>query len=268
MKFWKMEAAGNDFVIFDGRNLNIDDWNALAKKLCDRHFGVGADGILFYEESDKADLRMHYYNADGSRGEMCGNGIRCLSHFVYDTGFITERAFRIETDAGIRNVFLSLNEEGKIDVVKVEMGKAEWEKDFQKERIRFEEGKEFYFYRTKVGVPHIILFVEKFMEDAEINFWGERLECHPAFPKKTNVDFVRKISEQIVEIKTWERGAGRTLGCATGCSSAGAVMSRLGELQGKTEFQTEGGTVFVEVEDDFITIYGKTSLSFRGEIDG
>lgn len=267
MKFWKMEAAGNDFVIFDGRNLIREDWNALAKKLCDRHFGVGADGILFYEESDKADFRMHYYNSDGSRGEMCGNGIRCLSHFAYETGFIRKETFSIETDAGIKDIFLSLDEKGKVVLVKVEMGKAEFEKEFQEEKIRFEEGKEFCFYRTKVGVPHIVLFVENFMEDREINVWGSRLECHPVFPKKTNVNFVKKISEQVVEIKTWERGAGRTLGCATGCSSAGVVMNRLGKMQGRTEFQTEGGSVFVEVKDDFVTIYGKAGLSFRGEID-
>lgn len=268
MKFWKMEAAGNDFVIFDGKNLRIEDWNAFAKRLCDRHFGVGADGILYCEESTKADLRMHYYNSDGSRGEMCGNGIRCLSRYAYEMGIVTKEKFSIETDAGIKEILLSLDELGKVNLVKVEMGKAQWEKEFQKESIIFEEGKEFLFYRTIVGVPHIIIFVEEFMDDVELNHWGAKLECHLSFPKKTNVNFIRKTGKQTVEIKTWERGAGRTLGCATGCSSAGAVMERLKMLEGRTEFQTEGGSVFVEVKDDFVTIYGKANLSFKGEIDG
>lgn len=267
MKFWKMEAAGNDFVIFDGRNLKIQDWNCFAKKLCDRHFGVGADGILFYEESKVADFKMNYYNSDGSRGEMCGNGIRCLSRYAYEMGFVKKKEFTIETDAGIKNILLDCDEEGKVALIKVEMGQAEWETEFQEETILFEEGRSFSFYRTKVGVPHIILFVENFMEDGELNYWGKKLEHHSAFPKKTNVNFIRQMTENQVEIRTWERGAGRTLGCATGCSSAGAVMKRLGKMKGRTEFQTEGGSVFVEVKENFITIYGKANRSFEGEID-
>lgn len=267
MKFWKMEAAGNDFVIFDGRHRKIENINELAKKLCDRHFGVGADGILFCESSSIADIKMNYYNSDGSRGEMCGNGIRCLSRFIYENSIVEKKCMSIETDNGIKKIVLETQEENQVSSVRVEMGKAEWEKEFQEERLEL-EGKEFLFYRVIVGVPHIAILVENFMTDEEVNYWGSRLEKHPTFPRKTNVNFIKILNPEEVQIKTWERGAGRTLGCATGCSSCGVILKRLDKISEKAHFYTEGGDVFVEVRNDFVTIYGKANKVFVGDIDG
>ncbi len=266
MKFWKMEAAGNDFVIFDGREIEIKDINALAKKLCDRHFGVGADGILFCQESDTADIKMNYYNSDGSRGEMCGNGIRCLSRFIYENNIVDKRKMNIETDNGVKEVVLTVVENEHISQVKVEMGKAIWEKEFQKEILEI-EGRSFDFYRVTVGVPHIAILVDEFMKDEELNYWGSLLEKHSSFPRKTNVNFIKVLNEKEVQIKTWERGAGRTLGCATGCSSCGVILQRLQKIKGEVHFYTEGGDVFVQTQDDFVTIYGKANLIFTGDMD-
>lgn len=266
MRFWKMEAAGNDFVIFDGRNQKIREINELAKKLCDRHFGIGADGILFCESSSIADVKMNYYNSDGSRGEMCGNGIRCLSRYVYENKIVGKTTMTIETDNGIKEIVLTVDEKNQVSSVQVQMGKAEWEKEFQEERVEI-EGKEFVFYRVTVGVPHIAILVEDFMKDEELNYWGSRLEKHSLFPKKTNVNFVKLLNTKEVQIKTWERGAGRTLGCATGCSSCGVILQRLQKISGEAHFYTEGGDVFVEVKDDVVMIYGKANFIFAGDID-
>lgn len=266
MRFWKMEAAGNDFVIFDGRDAKITEINELAKKLCDRHFGIGADGILFCEASSIADIKMNYYNSDGSRGEMCGNGIRCLSRFIYEKKIVEKTAMTIETDSGIKEIVLTVDEKNQVSSVQVNMGRAEWEKEFQEERVEI-EGKEFVFYRVTVGVPHIAILVENFMGDEELNYWGSRLEKHSVFPKKTNVNFVKLLNTKEVQIKTWERGAGRTLGCATGCSSCGVILRRLQKISREAHFYTEGGDVFVEVNEDIVTIYGKANFIFAGDID-
>lgn len=266
MKFWKMEAAGNDFVIFDGRNRKIREINKLAKKLCDRHFGIGADGILFCESSSIADMKMNYYNSDGSRGEMCGNGIRCLSRYMYENEIVGKTTMTIETDNGVKEIVLTVDEKNQVSSVQVKMGKAEWEKEFQEERVEI-EGREFVFYRVTVGVPHIAILVEDFMKDEELNYWGSRLEKHPLFPKKTNVNFVKLLNAKEVQIKTWERGAGRTLGCSTGCSSCGVILQHLQKISGEAHFYTEGGDVFVEVKDDVVMIYGKANFVFAGDID-
>lgn len=263
MKFWKMQAAGNDFVVLDGNQIEIQDWNAFAKNICDRHFGVGADGVLICGKSEKADIRMHYYNSDGSRGEMCGNGIRCLSRFVYENKLVTKEHFWIETDAGLKEIRLQRKGE-EIKSVRVDMGFAEGG-ELREESVVLEDGMKFSFFRVKVGVPHIVIFVEEFMSDSDLNRWGKELEEHSLFPAKTNVNFVQVKNSREIMIKTWERGAGRTLGCATGSCAVAFVAHRLHLVEEKVAFHTEGGFLEVSLEGDRIILHGGAQKTFQGE---
>ncbi|MBC2856686.1 MAG: diaminopimelate epimerase [Cetobacterium sp.] len=261
MKFFKMQAAGNDFVLINGIENEIQDYSSLSKKLCDRHFGIGADGLMSCEKTDKADIKMVYYNSDGSKGEMCGNGIRCFSKFIYDTGIVTKDTIDVKTAAGIKRVFLHL-ENGEIKNIKVGMGKA----------IEVIEGdltvnsEKFEFSTVIVGVPHTVIFTEK-LDVLDVNDLGRQIEVKEIFPNKTNVNFVEVINENKVRIKTWERGAGRTLACGTGSCATVIVGHTLGILGNRVEVITEGGQINVTVkEDGEIYMEGTATTVFKGEI--
>lgn len=249
MEFTKMEASGNDFVLFNGFKYSIDDYENLAKKSCDRHFSVGGDGILICEGTDVADIKMIYYNSDGSRGEMCGNGIRCFSKYVYEEGLVDKKVFKVETLAGIKTIWLETDDDNRVETIKVNMGKPIFKakdipvhinnEEVLEETLRIGK-KDIIFSSVLVGVPHLVIFIED-IKDIDINKLGRKLETHPMFPRKTNVNFVKIIDRDKINIYTWERGVGRTLGCGTG-SCAGVVLGNLlGKLERKVQVKTEGG---------------------------
>lgn len=259
MKFTKMEAAGNDFIIFDGFEYNIKDCENLALRVCDRHFGVGADGLLVCQESKLADIKMLYYNSDGSQGEMCGNGIRCFSKYVYEKGLVKSSTFTVETLAGIKTVQLETDEHKRVKTVKVNMGKAVFDTKYitvklEKEKAIEEkldiDGEEIVFSSVLVGVPHTVIFVED-IKDVDINGLGGKIENHHLFPKKTNVNFVEITSRKDINIYTWERGAGRTLGCGTGSCASVVIGKLLGRLDKKVHVRTEGGELEVSVDEEY-----------------
>lgn len=254
-----MEAAGNDFVIFNGFKYQIKDYSNLAIKVCDRHFSVGADGILLCENSHMADIKMIYYNSDGSIGEMCGNGIRCFAKYVYEEGIINKKVFTVETLAGIKRLWLETDEDNKVKAVRVNMGKAKLNpKDIpvniNKDRVINElikiDGKEIIFSSVQVGVPHTVIFVDN-IENVDINCLGRKIETHSLFPNKTNVNFVEVIDRNNINIYTWERGAGRTLGCGTGSCASAVIGNILGRLDNIVHVKTEGGEMEIQIEEDY-----------------
>lgn len=268
LKFTKMVAAGNDFIIFNGFEYNIKDCKNLALKACDRHFGIGADGILICKESHRADIQMLYYNSDGSQGEMCGNGIRCFSKYAYEKGLVKNRCFTVETLAGIKTVWLKVDENNKVKSVKVSMGKPVFntehipvklnKKNAIDEKMEI-DGEEIVFSTVLIGVPHTVIFVDN-IEDVDINGLGAKIENHHLFPKKTNVNFVKVISREEIKVYTWERGAGRTLGCGTGACASVVVGNVLDKLDKRVRVKTEGGELEVIIEKRYeIFLEGEAS---------
>ncbi len=260
MKFDKYQAAGNDFIIVNGLEKSKENYNELALKVCDRHFGIGADGILVCEESSVADIKMLYFNSDGSQGEMCGNGIRSFSKYIYDYGIIKEERISIETLAGIKYISIKTDNKDNIQNIIVDMGYPVFEgvripvnigkKEILEEEINV-NGDTYKFSAVKVGVPHVVIFVDD-IDDLNINDIGNTIEHHPIFPEKTNVNFIEIIDRSNINIYTWERGAGRTLGCGTGSCASVVIGNKLDKLDKEVNVNTEGGNLTVDLENDIL----------------
>lgn len=258
MEFDKYQAAGNDFIIVNGLKREIRDYSKLALKICSRHFGVGADGLMVCEKSNVSDIKMLYYNSDGSQGEMCGNGIRTFSKYIYDCKIIKKKNISIETLAGIKYVYLEIDGKNNIESIKVDMGypifeplkipvDIEGNEVFEKELV---VGNKTYIYSAlKVGVPHAVIFTNNISE-CNINSVGKKIENHPIFPENINVNFVEIKDRKNISIYTWERGSGRTLGCGTGSCASVVIGKRLDKLDNSVNVKTEGGELKVELTDD------------------
>lgn len=238
MNFTKMHALGNDYVVVNGIQEQIKDTRAFAKTVCDRHFGIGADGVLIVKPSENADLKMEIYNMDGSRAQMCGNGIRCFAKYVYEYGLTDKVNMEIETDAGIRAVQLQL-ESNKVFSVSVDMGEPELdahsipvavEKDIVINEPINIKGKEYYMTAVSMGNPHAVIFVND-VHNFPVEVIGSAMEFHPQFPERVNTEFVKVINHKIVEMRVWERGVGETLACGTGA----CAVCVAGVLSGLTD---------------------------------
>ena len=228
LNFTKMHGAGNDYVYVDGfANGVLDNASEVAKIVADRHKGIGGDGLILINPSTVADARMEMYNADGSRAEMCGNGIRCVAKYVYDHGIESSEQLKIETDNGVLALDLSV-EDGKVDLVKVNLGEpilsgTEIPTKLDLPQVVNEKivagDREFSFTSVSMGNPHCVIFVPE-LTDALVETYGPLLEKHEMFPNRVNVEFVQISSRNEVTQRTWERGSGETYACGTG---AGAV---------------------------------------------
>ena len=275
IEFDKYVAAGNDFLIFDGAKIPQMDYNKLALQVCNRHFGLGCDGIMICMESQIADVKMLYYNSDGSQGEMCGNGIRSFSKYVYEHNISRKKNLSIETLAGIKYVDISTDSRDKLVGITVDMGLPVFQgkmipinldKDMIIEETISVDKKEYSFSALSVGVPHVVIFVDS-IDKIDINDLGRKIENHPLFPKKANVNFVEVSDRARINIYTWERGAGRTLGCGTGSCAAVVIGNILNKLDKKVCVKTEGGKLEVELGDNFqIFMTGNASHIARGNL--
>lgn len=263
MQFWKLHGVGNDFVAIDGRIDNIDAecYSDIAKKLCHRHFGIGADGLLVVKNSDNCDVEMVYYNSDGSRANMCGNGLRCFCKYVYDNKIVTKDEFTVYTLDGVKKIKLN-TKEGNILSIKVNMGKPNFnpkfipvdtmKKEFIKELIQVED-KTFEISSVLMGVPHTIVFVEDLNKD-DVYKYGPLLEKNNIFPKNTNVNFVKVEDEENISVHTWERGCGYTLGCGTGMTASVIISNLLNKVKNIVNVNSEGGIVKIDISDDIYMI--------------
>ncbi|WP_027127837.1 diaminopimelate epimerase [Fusobacterium perfoetens] len=274
MKFTKMQGAGNDFLLIDGFKYNLEEIIPKIKNLCDRRFGVGGDGIMVALPSETCDIKMFYYNSDGSQGEMCGNGLRCFVKFVYEKGIVQKENLKIETLAGVQYADLTVKD-GKVEAIEIEIGNPIFnpkdipvnvagEEVFNREIEIF--GEKIKFSTIFLGVPHTVIFMEN-ENQYDINKIGREIEVHPLFPKKTNVNFIFVKDRKTIKIFTWERGAGRTLACGTGSCSAGLISYRLGYTEKEAKIITEGGDLYIKILESGVKLRGGAEITFEGEVD-
>jgi len=240
MKFTKMHGAGNDYVYINCFEEKIDDPVILAQRISNRNFGIGSDGLILIMPSDQADVKMRMFNPDGSEGEMCGNGIRCVAKYAYDHGLVDKLQIEVETASGVLPLELFAGDSGRVERVKVNMGPPRLSRgklpmvgpaDQQAVAVKLplEEG-QVEVTCVSMGNPHCVMFVDD-VENCELETIGPLLENHHWFPNRINVEFVEVVSRSEVIQRTWERGAGETLACGTGA----AAVTVAGVLTGRTE---------------------------------
>ena len=275
MKFVKMHGLGNDFVFIENEDGRDKNFSELARCMCKRHTGIGADGLIIIAGSDAADVRMRIINADGSEAEMCGNGIRCFAKYVYDNKIITKTEFSVETLAGIMKPKIIVDKNGDAGLVTINMGKPFTDRGSipmagSAGPVLNEEitvgGEPWKITSLFLGVPHTVTYVHD-VEAVDINKWGPLFETHEVFPKNTNVNFTELIDDKTIKVRTWERGAGATLACGTGSCSA-AVSSFLNGYTGRNvDVQLYLGSLHVEYNEDDGNVYmtGPAAVSFTGE---
>jgi len=257
MKFTKMHGCGNDYVLVDAMNNKVENPAGFAKEICRRRFGVGADGLLLVANSDKADFRMRMFNPDGSEAEMCGNGIRCFAKYIYDHGLKKSETLKIETGNGILNIELRIDG-GLVSSATVMMGEPILER--AKIPVAGEEkqmlndplnvgGETFNVTAVSMGNPHAVVYVDS-MENFEIEKYGPIFQSHAMFPERVNTNFVQVISRGEVRVRTWERGAGLTMACGTGCAAVCVAGALLGRTDRKITATVDGGVLSLEWRDD------------------
>jgi len=238
MRFTKMHGIGNDYVYVDCFRQQVEDPSALAKAVSDRHFGIGGDGLILILPSQAADVRMRMFNADGSEGQMCGNGVRCLAKYAYDHGLARTNPIRVETAAGIRVIDLQLDGSGRVAATTVDMGEPILEAEripvnYPQKRVidmPLRAGQRaFGMTCVSMGNPHAVIYVDHVAAVA-LEQVGPEIEANPLFPQRINVHFVQVLSPSEVTMRTWERGSGVTLACGTGASAVCVA----GVLTGKT----------------------------------
>lgn len=276
MKFTKMHGCGNDYVYVNCLEESVEHPEEVARLVSDRHFGIGSDGLILIHPSEIADFRMAMYNADGSQGQMCGNGIRCVAKFVYDYRLTDKSSIAIETLAGIKYLDLTI-EDGKVSMVKVDMGApiltpSEIPVKLGRDRCIAEkltvDGKEYEITAVSMGNPHAVVFVED-TETLPLEQIGPKFEHHEAFPERINTEFVQILNRREVNMRVWERGSGETLACGTGtCATVVACV-----LNGLTEDEITvhllGGDLLVKYdrEADKVWMTGPATIVYTGEID-
>lgn len=274
LTFTKMHGLGNDFVLIDSRDMDLSSrftMTELAKRLCDRRFGVGADQLLLLLNSNAADFKMKIFNADGSEVEMCGNGIRCLAKYVWDKGLSNKDTLKIDTLAGI------IRPQRVGELVRVDMGEPLLEAEKIPVNIKAAapivdyplkvNDREFRITCISMGNPHAVVFLNENIADFPVTVYGPAIESHPLFPNKTNVEFVNVINRRELTMRVWERGAGETLACGTGASAVGAAAMVKGLTERRVTIHLRGGDLAIEwPEHDHIYMTGPATEVFEGRI--
>ena len=275
MKFTKMQGIGNDYVYVNGLQETIENPSELAKKISDRHYGVGSDGLIMINPSDKADFEMEMYNADGSRGEMCGNGIRCVAKYVYDYGLTDKTSISVETLAGIKYLDLTV-EDGKVVLVKVDMGKPMLRPEevpvvSEKEEVIDEpitvDGQEYRMTCVSMGNPHAVVFIDQDVKEFPLETVGVKFENHERFPKRVNTEFVNVLDRHTAQMRVWERGSGETLACGTGACAVAVACALNGLTEDEVTVKLLGGDLQIKWDREKNTVYmtGPAEVVFDGE---
>jgi len=274
INFSKMQGAGNDFIIIRYDELGNLNPSELAKKMCNRHFGIGADGLMIVANSDKCDVKMLYYNSDGTQAKMCGNGIRCFSKYVYLNNIVNSEFFTVETLDGEKEVEIILDNNGFADLIKVNMGKPSTlakdvpvntsKETFIMEKVDI-DSISLKVSSILVGVPHTVILVDD-IKKYDIIRIGPLLENNLLYPNKTNVNFVQIKDVNNIIVDTWERGAGKTLACGTGVCASAYICYILGKVSNLVNVFVPGGQLTIEIKEDS-TIYmkGKAELICEGK---
>jgi len=270
MRFTKMHGIGNDFIVIDAFRSQIDDPAALAKRLCKRRFGIGADGLILMCPSERADATMRIFNSDGSEPEMCGNGIRCAAKFLYDEGIVPKADMAVDTLAGVKYIHLEI-ENGKAKAASVDMGEPCFDPEHipvaaPSNQIIVElDGKPVSFFCVSMGNPHAVTF-DIFPDDESFRRLGAIMERHPLFPARANIEFCRVEDAQNIRVKVWERGDGPTLACGTGSCAVLAAAVRLGLAERQANIHLPGGTLQdAWLDDNHIRMTGPAETVCTGE---
>src|SRR5919199_174819 len=257
MRFTKMQGCGNDFLIFDPGEVEGEDLRGLALRACDRHFGVGADGILIPAPSGDADLQMVYLNSDGSPSEMCGNGLRCLARYAKDCGIVEGEALTIATGAGVKKIILFGDGSSRVD-----MGAPRFDTEVEVGGL--------CFLRVSMGNPHAVAFLqsEAALEALDLPAIGPAIEENPIFPERTNVEFGFARGGHEVRLRIWERGAGETLASGSGSCAVAVTALREGLVQSPVSVHLDGGVVEIEWSGEGEPVYMKGPAEYvcEGEL--
>ena len=278
MKFIKMHGCGNDYVYVNGFEEHIPDEkkSELAIRLSNRNFGIGSDGLIFINPGKIAEFEMEMYNADGSRSEMCGNGIRCVGKYIYDHGLSDKTQISVESAGAVKYLTLFKGEDGKIEKVRVNMGSPILESKLvpvisDNEKVIDESinvcSNEYKMTCVSMGNPHAVVFMED-VENLDIDAIGPYFENHERFPKRTNTEFVKIIDRNHVFMRVWERGTGETLACGTGCCAT-AVACVLNNLTDeRVNVKVLGGNIEIEWDrkENVVYMTGPATVSFEGDI--
>lgn len=276
VKFTKMHGCGNDYIYVNCFTEKIEEPSVIAKKVSDRHFGIGSDGLILICPSETADFKMRMFNADGSEGKMCGNGIRCVAKYVYDNGMTDKEVITVETLSGIKTLQLAVSE-GRVQAVTVDMGApvltpsqipVKCEGDRMINQLVSVGGKEYYITCVSMGNPHAVVFTEEEVTALNLEKTGPLFENHEIFPDRVNTEFIHVIDEKTIDMRVWERGSGETLACGTGaCASVVACV-----LNHKTEDEVLvhllGGDLEVRYdrEKNTVLLTGPAEFICTGEI--
>ena len=276
MKFTKMNGIGNDYVYVNCFEEKIENPSEVAIKISNRNYAVGSDGLIMINPSKVADFEMEMYNADGSRGEMCGNGIRCVGKYVYDYGLTDKTQISVETLGGIKYLDLTV-EDGKVKLVKVDMGSPELvpanipivaDGDNVIDAPIMVGGQEYRITAVSMGNPHAVVYMDD-VKGLEIEKIGPKFEHHERFPNRVNTEFVRVIDRNTVEMRVWERGSGETLACGTGACAVAVACILNGLTENKVTVKLLGGDLQIEWDRELNKVYmtGPAAVSFEGEIE-
>ena len=271
LKFAKYQGTGNDFIIFEIDEVKELDYSKLAKSVCDRHFGIGADGMIIVAPSNSASIQMIFYNADGTRATMCGNGIRCFAKYVYDHRLVESNIFTVETLAGILTVEVLYHKQFE-SLVKINMGKPQYLHEtvptpvvgdaFINQVLTLEE-ENYIVSSLFMGTIHTILFVDNIDEKEAIRL-GEIIEHHFIYPQKTNVNFCKVVDSKNIEVLTWEKGVGLTLACGTGSAACAHLSQKLYHCEDELTVHTRGGNLLMREQDDGLYMTGPATLICEG----
>ena len=278
MKFTKMQGLGNDYVYVNGFEERIENPSEMAVKVSNRNFGVGSDGLILINPSEKADFEMEMYNADGSRGEMCGNGIRCVAKYVYDYGLTDKTHISVETLGGIKYLDLTV-EDGKVVLVRVDMGSPILtpaqipviadEAEAVAVPILVDET-EYQMTCVSMGNPHAVIFMDD-IEHLEIEKIGPKFEHHERFPNRVNTEFVKVLDRHTASMRVWERGSGETLACGTGACAVAYTAITLGKAGRRDQFLTVeavGGPLQLNYRSDgHMMMKGPAVTVYEGEME-
>jgi len=279
VRFVKMHGLGNDFIVIqaDTWEAEGEDYSEMAVKLCDRHFGIGADGLVVTGKDQELDIFMRIFNPDGSEPEMCGNAIRCVSKFAWEKGLVSSTKISVRTLAGPRYPEVLLNDKGEVEKVRVDMGEPILERSqipmlgspgqVVGEELETQVGR-FRVTAVSMGNPHCVVFVDE-LSSIPLGEWGPVLEHHSVFPSRTNVEFAKIEGDNRISMRVWERGAGETLACGTG-ACATLVASYLNGFTGRrATVQLKGGELFIDwnPSDNHVYMTGEAKEVFQGEVD-
>ncbi|SFK56511.1 diaminopimelate epimerase [Porphyromonadaceae bacterium KH3CP3RA] len=273
MKFEKMQAAGNDYIYVNLFEERVDTPELLSRRVSDRHFGVGSDGLVLIGPDEEGDFSMKMYNADGSEGAMCGNAARCVGKYLYERGLTTKKEIALNTKSGIKHLSLTVNPHtNEVESVRVNMGKAVFSDSnlvTLPEMVNYPlqvNGRDYHITFVSMGNPHVIIFMDG-VDNLEIEKIGPQIEHHPLFPERTNVEFIEVVDRTHLKMRVWERGSGETLACGSGACASLVAGVITGRCDSKASIQLKGGTLEVEWErnNNQVFLTGDAHFVFKGE---